>query len=125
MITTEQFKQYTDLREAIEARAYAIAEILNSIDPKQYPLHQSRECIIWDDGITVRSNTGRSYAEDKDCYFDISILFQTDEQIREDAEAVVRERAIITEKNEQIIREQVELQERALLNRLKAKYENG
>ena len=128
MITSEQFKQYLEQKTEIEKRAIEVAEILSSIDFNRYPLLDwGREVEIYEDFITIRSESGRSYDETQHCSFDSSRLFQTNEQIEADINTQIiakkQREAEALEQRERDNRIATEKRERAMYEELKAKYE--
>jgi len=128
-ISEEYFENYTIAKAAIEARAIEVAELLSSIDYIRYPLqYWSREVSIEDDIVTIKSESGRSYDDPSHCSFDVSLLFQTNEDIvkqKAATEAKRQQEAEALAERKRLEAEATERRERLTLERLKQKYENG
>jgi hypothetical protein len=131
MITKENYLNHISYQETLETRAYEVANLLNKLNSKMWPMFaESGEFYFYDDSVSLNTHDYfRGSYDSTSMDFNPLYLNMTDDEITIDAKRIIEEAdekaRQIKEAKDKLITEQVEEKERKEYLRLKWKYDSS
>ena len=130
MITKENYLNHISYQEILEKRAYEIANLLNRLNSKMWPMFaESGEFYFYEDSVSLNTHDYFKGSYDSTSMdFNPLYLNMTPEEIINDANRIIEEAKEkarkIKDAKDKLAIEKAEEKEKAEYERLKSKYDN-
>jgi len=131
MITKEKYLDFIKTREEVEGRAYEVANLLNKLNSKMWPMFaESGEFYFYEDSVSLNTHDYfRGSYDSTSMDFNPLYLNMTPEEIINDANRIIEEAKEkakqIQDAKDKLAIEKAEEKEKAEYERLKSKYDNS